>query len=97
MPLGGFVVAGPDPADDEPGGELLAFLPRRERRVPGFGDFGVGDPLPELVVPDGLRVLDGRPGVLGTRAIAARMLEFTGTVTEKCAPFRRMVLITSEL
>ena len=33
----------------------------------------------------------------GIGAIAARMLEFIGTVTEKCAPWRRTALITAEL
>ena len=59
----GVLVA--DAADDEPGGDVQGLLLRGERRVGGLGDLGVGDPAAELVVPDGLRVLDGGPGVLG--------------------------------
>jgi hypothetical protein len=33
----------------------------------------------------------------GMPAIAARMLEFIGTVTEKYAPLRRTALMTAEL
>ena len=52
-----------DPADDQPGGDRLAFL-RGERRVRHFGDLGVGDPAAELVIPDRARVPDRGPGVL---------------------------------
>jgi len=63
LALPGVLVQVADPADDQPGGDRLAFL-RGERGVPGLGDLGVGDPAPELVIPDGPRVADGRPGVL---------------------------------
>jgi hypothetical protein len=35
-----------------------------ERRVVRLGDLGVGDPAPELVIPDRARVADRRPGSL---------------------------------
>jgi hypothetical protein len=41
--------------------------------------------------------LTGVHAFSGIRAIAARTLEFFGTVTEKCAPCRTAVLITAEL
>ena len=43
LPAGGLLVQVADPADDQPGGDFLAFL-RRERRVLNLGDLGVGDP-----------------------------------------------------
>ena len=65
LPLGGLAVAGADAADDQPCGDLVAFLLRRERGVPGLGDLGVGDPAFQLLIPDGLRVADRGPGVFG--------------------------------
>jgi hypothetical protein len=50
LPGGCFLVQVADPADDQPGGDCLALL-RRERRVLNFGDFRVGDPGIQLVVP----------------------------------------------
>ena len=40
LAFGCFLVAGADAADDQPRGDLLAFLLRRERRVLDFGDLG---------------------------------------------------------
>jgi hypothetical protein len=60
----GLLVQVADAADDQPRGDGLAFL-RRERRVFGLGDLGVGDPGIQLVVPDRARVADRRPGVFG--------------------------------
>ncbi len=54
-----------DAADDQPGGDVQFLLLRGEGCVSGPGDRGVGDPAVQLVVPDGLRVLDGSPGVVG--------------------------------
>jgi hypothetical protein len=48
LPLSGLLVAGADAADDQPGGDLLAFLLRRERGVPGLRGFRVGDPALQL-------------------------------------------------
>ena len=56
-----------DAADDQPGGDVQLLFLRGERRVAGLGDLGVGDPAVQLVIPDGLRVLDGLPRVLGDR------------------------------
>ena len=57
-----------DPADDQPRGDLqFLVLLGGESRVAGLGDLGVGDPAAEQIVPDGLRVLDGGPGVLRDR------------------------------
>ena len=97
MPLGGLLVAGADPADDQPGGDLL-FLLRRERGVPGLGDLGVGDPVAgagssQMACGYSIAVHASS----GMPAIAARILEFIGTVTEKCAPLRRTVPITAAL
>jgi hypothetical protein len=47
-PVGGVAVLVADPADDQAGGDRLAFPLRRERRVPGLGGFGVGDPAVRL-------------------------------------------------
>ena len=63
LPGAGLAVQVPDPADDQPRGDGLALL-RREGRVLGLGDLGVGDPAVQLVVPDRVRVPDGGPGVL---------------------------------
>ena len=68
LAFGCFLVAGADAADDQPCGDLLAFLLRRERRVLDLGDLGVGDPAGQLVVPDGLRLGDRGPGILGDTA-----------------------------
>jgi len=51
-----------DPADHQPGVELVAGA--GEGGVDGFGDLGVGDPLPGFVVPHRVRVADRGPGVL---------------------------------
>jgi hypothetical protein len=56
-----------DPADDQPGGDGLALL-GGERGIGDLGDLGVGDPAPQLVIPDRPRVLDRRPGVLADRS-----------------------------
>ena len=48
LPLGFLLVAGAGAADDEPGGDLLAFLFRGERGVCGFRGLGVGDPAFQL-------------------------------------------------
>jgi hypothetical protein len=48
VPLRGVAVLVADPADDQAGGDRLAFPLRRERRVPGLGGFGVGDPAVRL-------------------------------------------------
>src|SRR5581483_8750922 len=55
LPDGGLLVRVADPADDQPGGDLLRLLPG-ERGVLDLGDLGVGDPAAELVIPD-------RPGI----------------------------------
>jgi hypothetical protein len=51
-----------DAADDQPGGDRLARA-GGERGVFHLRDLGVGDPAPELVIPDGARVADRRPGL----------------------------------
>ena len=66
LPVGGLLVLVADPADDQPGGDRMSLL-RRERRVLGLGDLGVGDPAVQLVVEDRLRVLDGGPALFGNR------------------------------
>jgi hypothetical protein len=50
-----------------PGGPDLSLDPPadRSRRCFGLRDLGVGDPRPELIVPDRARVADRRPGRLG--------------------------------
>ena len=50
-----------DPADDQPGGDGLAFL-LGERGIGHLGDLGVGHPAAGLVIPDRTRVPDRRPG-----------------------------------
>jgi hypothetical protein len=80
-----------DPADDQPDGDVQVLVRLGgEGRIFSLRDLGVGDPAAELVIPDGLRVLDGLPGVWGMAAIAARMAEFTGAVTENRALPRRI-------
>ena len=59
--LPGRLVLVADPADDQPGGDGLAFL-RGERGLGHLGDLGVGHPAAELVIPDRTRVPDRRPG-----------------------------------
>ena len=39
-----MVLGSPDPAHDQPGGDLPVVAARGERGVAGFGDLGVGDP-----------------------------------------------------
>src|ERR1019366_4657487 len=68
LPGTGLVVQVPDPADDQPRGDGLAFG-RREGCVPGLGDLSVGDPAIQPVVPDGARVLLFAAG-LGRRQIS---------------------------
>jgi hypothetical protein len=58
-----LLVPAADAADDQPRGDLLLVLLRGERRVLDLGDLGGGDPAVQLVVPDGLQVLDGGPGI----------------------------------
>ncbi|MGH3418436.1 MAG: hypothetical protein ACRDOD_02375 [Streptosporangiaceae bacterium] len=50
LPGGRLLVQVADPADDQPGGDRLAFL-RRERGVLDFGDLGVRDPGVQLIIP----------------------------------------------
>ena len=61
LAAGGFAVEVLDPADDQPGGDRLAFL-RGERRVGHFGDLGVGDQPVLVLIPDRPRVGDRGPG-----------------------------------
>jgi len=96
LAAGGLLVLVADPADDEAGGDGLAFL-RRERRVLGLGDLGVGDPAAQLVIEDRLRVLDAVQAPSGIAAMAVRMLEFIGAVTENRAPCARIALIMAAL
>ena len=98
LPGGCFLVQVADPADDQPGGDGLALF-RREGGVLNFGDLGVGDPAVQLVVPDRVRVPDRGPGVLadGGDGEAARMLLFTGAVTENRAPWPRTAPMTAAL
>src|SRR5271165_5571378 len=56
LPLSSLLVQVADPADDQPGGDGLAFL-RRERRVLDLGGLGIGGPGIQLIVPDSARVL----------------------------------------
>ncbi len=53
-----------DAAHDQPGGDVLALGPGRERRVFDFGYLGFGDPPLFGLFPDRLRVLDPGPRVL---------------------------------
>ena len=85
-----------DPAHDQPGGDGLALL-RGERRIGDLGDLGVGDPGPQLVIPDRPRVADGRPGILGIAAIAAVTAGSIRAVTEKYAPARRHAAMNAAL
>jgi hypothetical protein len=47
-----------DPAQDQPGGDLLRPRLGGERGERHFGDLGVADPLPELLVEDSVGVAD---------------------------------------
>ena len=78
---GALLVQVPDPPDDQPRGDRLAF-PARERRVRDLGDLGVGDPGAQLVVPDHARGADRGPGVLRNSGDRGPDAGFTGTVTE---------------
>ena len=91
---GGLLVQVPDPADDQPRGDGLAFL-RRERGVLRLGDLGVRYPRPQLVIQTACGYLMAVHASSLMPAIAARMLEFIGTVTENRAPAGRIALITA--
>jgi hypothetical protein len=67
----------PQLADDELGGDVHGFPLRGEGHVLRLGELGVGGPAAQLGVPDGLRVGDGPPCVLGMPAIAALMAAVT--------------------
>jgi len=57
----------PHPPHDQPRGDLPSLGFRGERGERDLGDFGVTDPLPELVVEDRARVADRRPRILRYR------------------------------
>ena len=61
-----------DPAHDQPGGDLLrvGFGPERGER--DLGDLGVGNPLPQLLVVDRVRVADRCPRRLRDRRRSLR-------------------------
>ena len=50
-----------DPADDQPGADVVGFAAGRERGEGDFGDFGVGDEPLLVVVPDRVRIPDRGP------------------------------------
>src|SRR4030095_7630569 len=52
-------VVAPDPAHDQPGGDLVTGAV--ERDVHRFGDLRRGDPSSLILVPDGLRIADIDP------------------------------------
>jgi hypothetical protein len=57
-----FRVPAPDPAHDQPGGDVLELAAMGEGGEPDLGDFGVGDPPLLVVIPDRPRVADRGPG-----------------------------------
>jgi hypothetical protein len=74
---GQAVRVGPlDAAHDQPGGDVLGLAAGGERGERNFGDLGVAqDPPLLVVVPDCLRVADrrpGRPGDAGDRGVDRR-------------------------
>lgn len=78
-----------DATDDEPGGDVQGLLLGGEGGVARLGDLGVGGPAAELVVPDGLLVLDACHAFSGMAAMAARMPALAGAVTANWAPLPR--------
>ena len=92
LPGGSLLVQVADPADDQPGGDGLAFL-ARERRVLGLGDLGIRDPGAQLIIPDRARVPDGGPGIFVIGGDRGAELAFMGTVTENRASARRIAAI----
>ena len=96
LPVCGLLVEVTDPADDQPGGDRLAFL-RRKGRVRDFGDLGVGDPARSWSSEVARGYLIAVQASWLTAAIADRMLAFIGAVTENRAPWRRTAPITAAL
>ena len=96
LSLGGLVVFRADPPDDQPGGDLL-FFGFDVNAAYSVSATSASETQQAAGRPRGPAGTRSRPRVVGDGAIAAWMLEFIGTVTEKYALLRRIVPITAAL
>jgi hypothetical protein len=94
---GGGPAGGGGPGRRSPGGQSGRALRSGRGGLSRCGPWPSGCRRGRRRRPAACGYLTGVHPFSGIRAIAARTLEFFGTVTEKCAPCRTAVLITAEL